>query len=108
MTQIPAHLPGLIALSVLTALGYAGATVGMKLAGGGTFWLAVGLMGLGFTALAEILLMRRFDVAMIYVVIISMEALLIFAFALWIGETLTRAQVAGTLLVLAGLAFWAF
>jgi small multidrug resistance pump len=105
MPILASHPALLVALSTLTALGYAGATVGMKLAATGAPGRGLVFMGLGFAAaaLAEIVLMRRFDVSMIYVVIIALETLLILCFAYSIGERLSSSQIAGALLVVMGL-----
>ena len=96
----------LVALSIVTAFGYAGATIGMKLAAGGTYGAALLFIAIGFVAaaLAEILMMQKHDVSMIYVLVIGIETLLVMSFAVWIGETLPMHRIAGAALVLAGLA----
>lgn len=96
----------LIALGLLTALGYAAATVGMKLASTGVVWSAMAFMAVGFmiAAVAEVVLMQRHAVSLVYVVIIAMETFLVLTFALSIGEDLTSRQVAGAAFVLVGLA----
>jgi len=106
MSSLPVSLPFLIALSIITATGYAAATVGMKLAAGGSFAIAIAIMAAGFVAAAvcEIILMRQVEVALIYVFVIGIETLMVLTFAFWIGETLSVAQLSGAALVVGGLA----
>lgn len=97
--------PALIALLLaLTALGYAVATAGMKLASEHLSPLALGLLIVGFAlaALAEVFLLRGAELTTIYVAVIAFETILIFALALFLGDAVTLKQVAGAVLVLGG------
>jgi small multidrug resistance pump len=96
----------LLALSLLTATGYAAATVGMKLATTGMMWAAFIFIATGFlvAAIAEVILIQRHAVSLVYVVIIAMETFLVLTYALSIGEALSPRQIAGAFLVLTGLA----
>ncbi|MCR8546316.1 5-aminolevulinate synthase [Salipiger sp. P9] len=89
-----------------TAIGYALATVGMKLVSQGHTNPGILLAGLGFLAafVAKILLMRRADLSVVYIAIIAAETLLVMLYASWIGEGLSLRQTLGALMVLAGLA----
>ncbi|MBT8412310.1 MAG: 5-aminolevulinate synthase [Octadecabacter sp.] len=97
---------GIIALAVMTASGYAVATVGLKLASDGHYTTATPLIVAGFVAAiyAEIMLLRQFDLSMIYIMIIALETLLIVGFAVCIGELPSTSQILGGALVLCGLA----
>ncbi|MBV2361015.1 5-aminolevulinate synthase [Thalassococcus sp. CAU 1522] len=105
MTLFAIPTPGILSLILMTALGYAVATVGMKITATGQIWLGVGLCALGFFAafLAEIVLLRRFDLALVYVVIIAAETALVLGYAFWIGEGFGLRQTFGATLVLLGL-----
>ncbi len=105
MSEVSPQVAIAVGLSLVTAIGYAVATFGMKLTSGGLSGLgiAVVLTGFALAAIAEILLLQRFDLAKTYIIIITVETILIFAAALWIGETVSRSQLAGAALILAGL-----
>ncbi|MFW2544078.1 hypothetical protein ACN2XU_15700 [Primorskyibacter sp. 2E107] len=95
-----------IPIVIATAAGYALATVGMKSAaeGNAQFGLSVAICGFAIALIAEILLMRRFDVSIVYVSIIAAETVLVLAYAHHIGEGLGLRQMAGALLVIGGIA----
>ncbi len=105
MTDLSPHIFLMLGLSLLTALGYAVATFGMKLASSGLGWVGVAIILAGFAAaaIAEIILLQRVDLARTYVIILGVESILIFSLALWIGESLSPVRIAGAVLVLAGL-----
>ena len=105
MSDLSPQIPLLLGLSLLTALGYAAATLGMKLASGGTGWIGIAVILSGFAAaaIAEIVLLQRFDLARTYIFIIAAESALVFAAALWLGESMSPARIAGAVLVLTGL-----
>ncbi|EPX80396.1 hypothetical protein [Salipiger mucosus] len=88
-TAVFAHLPA-PALIVATAPGYALATVGMKLATAGVAPFDISLIMFGFlaAALAEVLLLRRTGLSMIYIAIVAVETLVVLLYAAWIGEGL--------------------
>ena len=90
---------------LVAALGYAGATIGMKLASGNWTYLALGLLLLGFYAAShsEIVLMRQFDLGVLYLLVIAAETVVVLGFAWFIGEGLGPREVLGGLFVLAGL-----
>lgn len=96
--------PGLI---LATVLGYAVMTVGMKATADGqmVLGLAIALAGFAAAFLAEILLMRRLDLSMVYVLIVTGETVLVLAYAAWLGEGLGARQAMGAAMVLAGLLF---
>ncbi len=106
MSSVTLSTPTIVALSVMTAAGYVVATVGLKLASDGILAAAAVLIVLGFTAatIAEIILLRHFDLSMIYIMIIALETLLIVGFALWLGEQPSMSQAFGGVLVFCGLA----
>lgn len=89
-----------------TAAGYALATIGMKLSAQGHLPAGLGLAVAGFLAafLAEILLMRRAELSVVYLAIIAAETLLVLGYAGWIGEGLSLRQAFGAAMVMAGLA----
>ncbi|MEZ5715276.1 MAG: 5-aminolevulinate synthase [Paracoccaceae bacterium] len=90
---------------LLAALGYAMATIGMKLASGNWTYLALALLLLGFYAAshAEIVLMRDIDLGLLYLVVIAVETIVVLGYAWAIGEGLGPREAMGGLLVLAGL-----
>ncbi|MCB1312521.1 MAG: 5-aminolevulinate synthase [Sedimentitalea sp.] len=96
-----------VPLLVLTGIGYAVATAGMKLSTGDG-WTSVALAlvvgGLLVAVLAEITLLRSANLAVIYLAIIAIETLLVLVFAAMIGDTLSPPQLAGAGLVLGGMA----
>lgn len=93
-------------LVLVAALGYALATIGMKLASGNWSHLAIALLLAGFFAatFAEIALMRGIDLGLLYLVVIATESLVVLAYAWLIGEGLGPREAMGGLLVLAGIA----
>lgn len=99
--------PGLAAtLMLLTASGYAFATIGMKIASTGftpvaTAAITIGLAG---AVLAEILLLRHADLAYIYLGVIVAESLLVLGYAAYVGGALNPGQMAGAAFVLVGFA----
>lgn len=96
-----------LALLGLTAVGYAAATAGMKLATGGLSVLPLALVsgGLLLAVLAEIMLLRGTELAVVYLAIVAFETFLVLAFAVFfLGDVLTMKQLLGAGLVLSGLA----
>lgn len=104
LTALPHPLlaPSLV---VVTAMGYTVMTVGMKATSSG--YLASGILlavvGFGVAFLAEIVLMRRIDLSVIYIVIVAAETLLVLTYAAWIGEGLALRQLFGAVVVVTGL-----
>ncbi len=93
-------------LLLLAALGYAVATVGMKLTASQIGPAGIALLVLGFVCAtcAEVALMRGLSLGALYLLIIAAESLLVLAYAFVIGEGLSGPQIAGGVLVLAGVA----
>ena len=98
--------PRYLLLVVVSALGYAIATIGMKLASTNVTGVAVAVIVAGFVAatLAEIVLLRKADLGVIYITIIGAETLMVLAFAALIGEGPDLRTLGGAGLVLAGIA----
>ena len=107
MPTLPYAIPTAPLLTLATALGYALATVGMKSASSGQMILGILLATTGFflAFLAEIILMRSFDLSYLYIVILVAESVLVLLYAVCIGEGLRPRQLAGAAMVLLGL--WA-
>ena len=98
--------PRYLLLVIVSALGYAIATIGMKLASTNVTAVAVGVIVAGFIAatLAEVVLLRKADLGVIYITIIGAETLMVLAFAALIGEGPDLRTLGGAGLVLAGIA----
>ena len=95
-----------IVLVGLCALAYAFATLAMKIAAhapGVTPMLAIAVT-LALAVLAELILMRQFPIAMVYLGILAAETVLVLVFAALIGEAMSLKQLAGAALVLCGAA----
>lgn len=105
-TTILGIQPRLLGLVAVAALGYAIATVGMKLASNTVTVFAVGIVVLGFVAatLAEISLLRKADLGVIYITIIGAETLFVLSFAALIGEGPDLRTLTGAVFVVAGIA----
>lgn len=91
-------------LAVAAAIGYALATLLMKMAAESPAMLvfagiAIALMA---TATAEVLLLRQVDLGMAYIAIIATETLVVLAATVLIGEPLSAKQMLGGALVIAG------
>ena len=91
---------------ILAALGYAVATIGMKLASGNWTFLAFALLIFGFfmATQSEIHLMRDVDLGVLYLLIIAVETLVVLGYAWTIGEGLSQRDAVGGVIVLTGLA----
>ena len=94
------------ALVLLCAFSYVVATVGMKLAAQQLSLSAILVVavGGGLAVTAEILLLRRADLGIVYLTVIGVETLMILGIGVAIGEGLSLRQVSGALVVMAGLA----
>ncbi|EEX15543.1 hypothetical protein CSE45_2386 [Citreicella sp. SE45] len=105
LTLVSPTIPAAL-LVIATAGGYAVATIGMKLTSHGLGHSGIALASLGFLAafLAEMVLLRRAELSLVYIAIIAAETLLVLSYALLIGEGLSLRQAAGAALVLVGLA----
>lgn len=93
-----------VALLLLTAAGYAIATIGMKLASGGITSLAllVIVIGLGLAVVVEIIMLRHGNMSLVYLGIVVAETALVLAYAHHVGHGLNLSQMAGAGLVLSG------
>ncbi|WP_324754536.1 5-aminolevulinate synthase [Roseovarius sp. Pro17] len=96
-------VPLLVAAS---AGGYAIATVGMKSSSNGQIALGLTLGVIGFVLAfgAEVVMLRRYDLSLVYVAVIAAESMLVLAWAYYIGEGLSPRQYLGAFMVVAGLA----
>ena len=94
-----------VVLVPVAALSYAVATLGIKMYSGvassSALFLIVG--GFGLATLAEIVLLRRAELGVIYLAVLSFETLAILSIAAAIGEGLNLRQLAGAGLVLGGI-----
>lgn len=93
-------------LILISAAGYGGAAIGMKLTSQTHAPWAIGLVvgGLAVAALTEIMLLRSASLSIIYLVIIGIETLLVLSVAWYLGDRLSGSQIAGCALVLVGVA----
>ncbi|WP_116130810.1 SMR family transporter [Tropicimonas sp. IMCC34043] len=93
-------------MAIAAAAGYALATLFMKLAAdGNALWPIAGIVvALGVTVSAEIVLLRRLDLGIAYVVVIGVESLLVLAIACLVGEPLSHRDLLGGAMVIAGAA----
>lgn len=98
--------PRQLSLILVSAVGYAVATLGMKLASASFSVMAVTVITVGFlaAALAEISLLRKADLGVVYIMIIGVETLLVLGIATAIGEGLDLRRLLGAAFVLIGLA----
>jgi len=98
--------PRYLVLVLVAAFGYALATIGMKLAANNWTLVASAIIVAGFVAatLAEVVLLQKADLGVIYITIIGVETLMVLAFAAAIGETPDLETLAGAGLVIAGIA----
>lgn len=101
-----AQSPDLLTLLMIlaTGIGYALATYGIKLASHVVSPPAILLTATGFllAILAEILLLRRVDLSIAYLSVIAVESILVLTLAIVLGDQLTGAQLAGSVLVIVG------
>ncbi len=96
----------ILILMMLTACGYAVATVGMKMSAGMTnaATTAIIVLGLAGAAFAEIALLRNASLPTVYIGIILGETILVLGYAAWDQHTLSLQQLGGAALVIAGFA----
>jgi hypothetical protein len=93
-----------IALLMLTATGYAIATIGMKLASGGISTASTVIIagGLFLAVVMEIILLRIGNMSLVYLGIVVAETALVLAYAYSVGHGLNLPQMGGAALVLTG------
>lgn len=101
LTLAPFTAVGMLSL---TALGYAIATIGMKLASDSftVFATFIILAGLALATAMEICLLRMGNMSLIYLGIVVAETALVLGYAYTIGHGLNAVQLAGAGMVLAG------
>ncbi len=97
-------------LAIAAALGYALATVVMKMISGVPSYtlivcLAAVLIG---TACAEIFLLRQVNLGLAFIAIIATETLLVLSYAFLVGEGLTGKELLGGVFVVTGVALVSF
>jgi hypothetical protein len=93
-----------VTLLVLTASGYAIATIGMKIASNGMSAIALSIIagGLLLAVVMEIVLLRIGNMSLVYLGIVVAETALVLTYAHSVGHGLNVAQMIGGGLVLAG------
>ena len=93
-----------LGLLSLTAMGYAIATIGMKLASDSftVFAITIILAGLALATVMEICLLRMGNMSLVYLGIVVAETTLVLGYAYTIGHGLNGIQVTGAVMVLAG------
>lgn len=92
---------------IVAALGYALATIGMKLASGNWSFIALAFLLIGFFAAtqSEVFLMRDIELGVLYLLIIAVETIVVLGYAWAIGEGLAPREAFGGVLILAGMLF---
>ena len=92
-------------LIVAAALAYSFATLGIKMASLTLSppALAIIVFGFGLATMAEIHLLRRADLGVIYMMVIAVETIAVLTIAALIGEGLSLRQSLGAGLVVAGI-----
>ncbi len=105
MSASIAFLPVLI-LMLITAGGYALATIGMTLSFDVPPALSIAIIALGLAGavLAEITLLRHASLPLVYLGVVVTETLLVLIYAGWSHSGISLAQAGGAALVLAGFA----
>ncbi|MCA0920973.1 5-aminolevulinate synthase [Pseudooceanicola nanhaiensis] len=96
----------ILTLIFLTALGYALATAGIKLTSDGApglFPLLAITTGFLIATVSEVLLLRGTELSTAYLLIVAAETILVLAFALSLGDSLSPRQVLGGLAVIIGM-----
>ncbi|GGC18256.1 hypothetical protein GCM10011363_38610 [Marivita lacus] len=97
-------------LVIAAGLGYAVATILMKIASHETTTVLIGTIAIVLAAVvtAEILLLRQVDLGLAYIAIMATETLLVLGAAYFVGQPLSGRELAGGALVLAGVAIVSF
>ncbi len=100
------HILRWIVIIVIAALGYTVATIGMKYAALNSYPIAMALIMAGFilATVAEVFLLRRGDLTVVYVTIIGVETLMILAAAAMLGEIVDLRRMMGAGCVVVGIA----
>jgi multidrug transporter EmrE-like cation transporter len=97
-------------LALAAGVGYAVATILMKLAADNTTSLVVGsiVLVLAVVVVAEVLLLRQVDLGIAYIAIMATETLLVLGATYYVGQPLSPQQLAGGMFVVAGVAMVSF
>lgn len=97
-------------LAIAAGVGYAIATILMKIASEDTTTVVVGAIALMLAAVvtAEILLLRQVDLGLAYIAIMATETLLVLCATFFVGQPLTLRELAGGALVLVGVMIVSF
>lgn len=100
------HILRWIGIIVISALGYTVATIGMKFAAIDSYPTAIVLIVGGFflATIAEVFLLRRGDLTVVYVTIIGVETLMILCAAAIMGEIIDLRRIVGAGCVVVGIA----
>lgn len=100
------HILRWIGVIMVAAIGYTVATIGMKFASLGSVSVAGALIVAGFAlaTLAEVFLLRRGDLTVVYVTITGIETLMILAAAILLGEVVDLRRMVGAGCVVVGIA----
>lgn len=108
LTEVAAspHILRWIVIIILAALGYTIATVGMKYAALGSLPIATILIVSGFilATVAEVFLLRRGDLTVVYVTIIGVETIMILVAGAMLGEIIDLRRILGAGCVVVGIA----
>ncbi|MCL3880992.1 5-aminolevulinate synthase [Marivita sp. GX14005] len=98
------------ALAIVAGVGYALATLLMKVASGSVSLIVLGaiVIVLCIVVAAEILLLRQVDLGIAYITVTATETLLVLAATFLIGETLSPKELFGGALVVLGVAMVSF
>lgn len=100
------HILRWIVIIIIAALGYTVATVGMKYAALGSLPVATILIVTGFilATIAEVFLLKRGDLTVVYVTIIGVETIMILIASALLGEIVDLRRMAGAGCVVVGIA----
>ncbi len=98
------------ALIMMSALGYAGATVVMARFSSNYAPVLVAIIGMALllAVLAEIAALRHLPISIVYLMILGLETLLILVAATWFGQSLGTAELLGAAMILTGTVLLAF
>lgn len=105
MTATP-HILRWIFIIMIAALGYTVATIGMKFASLGVLSVGIALVVSGFlmATLAEVFLLRRGDLTVVYVTITGVETIMILIAGAMLGEIVDMRRIVGAGCVVVGIA----
>ncbi|MDN5786716.1 5-aminolevulinate synthase [Pseudorhodobacter sp.] len=104
-TQFTLANPATIAFVVLSSVGYATVTIGLKMGSASMTALSITviLIGLAAAMFGEITALRSVALGPIYIAILGMETLIVMTYTWYIGEALSARQIGGAGMVMFGL-----